>query len=411
MRPRTPLAPARAASRVGTLAKGLALVLLALGAGGASAPAADLDRYERPRDPYFPAQWNLENRGQPQADDPNHSGVYDADIDGTEAFASGHTGRDVVVAIIGTGFEWKGSPLEPVLWTNPGELPENGLDDDANGLVDDVHGYDFGSNDADPRARGPHDQTVAEIAVSPHDRRGLAGVAPGSRLMVLKIADDRGQILMGPVPLAISYALRHRARVIFMPWSAKGRSCGDPDLVPLSLFLERASAHALIIAGQPGEWPACLPSVVSVRASRPDDRSHGLPASDVDFAAPGHATNNKVYVSYAIGTAAGASALLFAQDPDRSPADVREILRRTADRVHPEIRPYKGGWNGLYGSGRINVARALGTDFDGDGILDADDPDADGDRIPDREDPCTLDPDPTCGRPGDEATKETTDGS
>jgi hypothetical protein len=54
------------------------------------------------------------------------------------------------------------------------------------------------------------------------------------------------------------------------------------------------------------------------------------------------------------------------------------------------------------------VARALGTDFDGDGILDADDPDADGDDIPDAQDACTLDPDPECSEPARQGRKEQT---
>ena len=64
--------------------------------------------------------------------------------------------------------------------------------------------------------------------------------------------------------------------------------------------------------------------------------------------------------------------------------------------MHPELASYFEGRNEHFGAGRINLARALGTDFDGDGLPDADDPDADGDALPDFGDPCPLDPDPTC---------------
>jgi subtilisin family serine protease len=380
------------------IALALALAASLASAAGAES-AAPVERYLRPPDPGFPYQWNLENTGQPIRENEEKRGVYDADIDGVEAFAAGHDGRNVTIALIGAGFRLAGSPLEPVLWQNPGEIPGNGLDDDGNGLVDDLHGYDFAERDPDPHSSSWHDRNVAEMAVAPHDRRTVAGIAPGARLIVIKIADDSGRILMGPLPQAILYALQQRARVIFMPWSAKRKPCGAPEFAHLSRFIEQASRHALIIAGQPGEWPACLPGVVSVRASRPDDRPEGLPASDVDFAAPGADGRSRVSTSNAIGVAAGAAALVFAQDPSLSPAEVRERLARTADRVHPELRPYRGGWNSLFGAGRINVARALGTDFDGDGIVDADDPDADGDDIPDVEDACTLDPDPECTEP------------
>jgi hypothetical protein len=387
-----------------------ATLVLGLAAVAASVTGAEsvvrFERYLRPPDPGFPHQWNLENTGQPIRANEEERGVYDADIDAVEAFAAGHTGRDVTLALIGTGFRWAGSPLEPVLWKNPGEIPGNALDDDGNGLVDDVHGYDFAERDPDPHYTGWHDLTVAEMAVAPHDRRSVAGIAPEAKLIVIKIGDDSGRILMGPLPQAILYALQQRARVIFMPWSARGKDCGNPEFAHLSRFIEQASKHALIIAGQPGEWPACLPGVVSVRASRPDDRSDGLPASDVDFAAPGADGRSRVYVSNAIGVAAGSAARIFAQDPRRTPAEVRELLARTADRVHPEIRPYRGGWNSLFGAGRINLARALETDFDADGILDADDPDADGDEIPDVRDACTLDPDPECTEPARRGRKE-----
>ena len=368
--------------------------------------ASSVERYLRPPDPGFPYQWNLENTGQRVRENEEQRGVYDADIDAVEAFAAGHHGRGVTIALIGAGFRWAGSPLEPVLWRNPKEIPGNALDDDGNGLVDDFHGYDFAERDSDPHSSGWHDLVVAEMAVAPHDRRTVAGIAPQARLMLIKIADDSGRILMSPLPQAILYALQQRARVIFMPWSAKGKQCGAPEFAHLSRFIQQASEHALIIGGRPGEWPACLPGVVSVRASRPDDRPEGTPASDVDFAAPGADGRSKVYPSNAIGVAAGAATLLFAQDPSRTPAEVRKLLARTADRVHPGLRPYRGGRNVFFGAGRINVARALGTDFDADGILDADDADADGDDIPDVQDACTLDPDPECTEPARQGQKE-----
>ena len=101
--------------------------------------------------------------------------------------------------------------------------------------------------------------------------------------------------------------------------------------------------------------------------------------ASLDFAAPGSDGRTPVAVSFSIGVVAGAAAVLISQDPDRSPSQVRSILARTADRVHPEMVPYRNGWNDLFGAGRINLARALATDFDGDGLLDPDDPDADGD--------------------------------
>ncbi len=363
--------------------------LLLLGAGS--------ERFERPPDPDFPWQWSLESRGQPRGRRDPRPAQADADIDAVEAWAAGYTGEGVTLALIGLGFDYVGSTLEEHLWRNPGEIPGNGKDDDGNGWTDDIVGIDFGEHDVDPsQSESEHDLEISEIALAPHDRRSIAGVAPGARLILLKVADDRGRMLTGPLPLALRYAHSHGARVIFMPWTLPGEGCGDPELAPLSQLVNEIATQVLIVGGRPGEWPACLPGVVSVQPTDAEDWPRQNPTPDIDFAVPGSDGRRGVSNSAAIGLLAGAAALLFEQDPDRTPSEVRDRLKATADRVHPELASYFEGRNEHFGAGRINLARALGTDFDGDGLPDADDPDADGDALPDFGDPCPLDPDPTC---------------
>jgi hypothetical protein len=358
--------------------------------------AADALAWERPPDPLFPWQWSLENRGQPTLRDPGQRGSPDADIDAVEAFAAGYTGSGVVIALIGAAFEWRGSPVESALWRNAGEVPDNGVDDDSNGLVDDVVGWDFAGQDADPGGRGTHDLSVAELAVAPHDRFGIAGVAPGARLMLLRVSDDSDRVLLGPLPLAFSYAVRHGARVILLPWTFRGIACHHPSLAPMQALLKEVAQHALVIGGEPGSWPACLPEVVSVQATGPRDTPLIPRSPDIAFAVPGSDGKLPVATSFAIGIAGGAAALLWERYPGWSPAAIRGRLSLTADKVQPGTAPYVGGRNETYGSGRINLSRALGTDFDRDGIVDADDPDADGDGVLDAADPCPLVADPAC---------------
>jgi subtilisin family serine protease len=354
----------------------------------------------RPRDPAFPWQWALENREQALGEGSDQRGTADADIDGVEAFAAGHTGQGVVIALIGQGFDYRGSDVEGALWRNSGEAPSNGSDEDRNGLVDDVVGYDFGDHDPDPSFPSDHDRLVAEIALAPHDERSVAGLAPRARLMILKVTDREGQLIRPALFLAIRYAVDHGARVLVLPWTIRGTGCDDPNLLPLADVFAEAARRALIAGGHPADWPACLPSVVSVQATDADDLPREGRHATLDFSAPGSDGRTPVAVSFALGLVAGAAALLFAQDPDRAPEEVRALLGRTADRVHPELAEYRNGWNDLLGAGRINVARALRTDFDGDGVLDADDPDSDGDGIPEPADPCPLDPRPSCGAVG-----------
>src|SRR4029077_18097193 len=93
-----------------------------------------------PNDPFFPSQADLDQPG-------------DHDIDAPEAWDISTGDPGTVVAVLDSGIDLDHPDLAPNLWVNQGETPGNGLDDDGNGFVDDVHGWDFGNNDHDPK---PH---------------------------------------------------------------------------------------------------------------------------------------------------------------------------------------------------------------------------------------------------------------
>ena len=119
-----------------------------------------------PDDPEFGQQWSLDNQGQT-------GGIPDADIDAPEAWDT-VTGDGTVVAVIDTGIDYNHPDLDANIWVNPGEIADNGIDDDGNGFVDDVHGYDFVNEDNDPfddnstaptsRARSPPRPTTASAS-------------------------------------------------------------------------------------------------------------------------------------------------------------------------------------------------------------------------------------------------------
>jgi subtilisin family serine protease len=366
-------------------------VLLALAAGAQPPP-----RYVRPADPDFRWQWALENVGQTIYRRAQRRGTPDADVDAVEAWAAGYDGRGVVIAMIGKGFAWRDSALAQSLWRNPGEIDGNGIDDDGNGRVDDIIGFDFGELDPDPTFDDDHDRVVAEIALAPHEGRGIAGIAPRARLMLIKIADDGGRMLSGPLPHALRYAFENGADIVAMPWTLRRRNCREPDLAPLVRLLDEYGERVLLVGGAPGEPPACAQGVVGLQATDADDWPRGPGSPHVDFGVPGSDGRTGVFVSNSVGLFAGAAALLQQQGPRLGPRELRQRLEQTADRVHPELAPYFEGQNEFVGFGRLNVARALATDFDGDGLPDADDPDADGDAIPDFRDGCPLDADSAC---------------
>ncbi len=366
-------------------------MLLALGAAAGPSPG-----FLRPSDTDFSWQWALENVGQTIHRRAQRRGTPDADVDAVEAWAAGYDGRGVVIALIGAGFDWRESSLAHSLWRNPGEIDGNGKDDDGNGRADDIIGFDFGELDPDPSIDDEHDRVVAEIALAPHDGRGIAGIAPRARLMLIKIADDTGRMLSGPLPHALRYAFENGADIVAMPWTLRRRSCREPELAPLVRLLDEYGERVLLVGGAPGEPPACARGVVGLQATDADDWPRGPASPLIDLGVPGSDGRTGVFVSNSIGLFAGAAALLQQQDPRRGPRELRDRFERTADPVHPELAPYFEGQNEFVGFGRLNVARALGTDFDGDAIPDADDPDADGDAIPDFRDRCPLEADPAC---------------
>ena len=106
-----------------------------------------------PDDPEFGQQWSSDNQGQT-------GGIPDADIDAPEAWETA-TGDDAVVAVIDTGIDYTHPDLDANIWVNPDEIADNGLDDDGNGFIDDVHGYDFVNEDNDPLDDNFHGTHVA----------------------------------------------------------------------------------------------------------------------------------------------------------------------------------------------------------------------------------------------------------
>src|SRR4051812_21434718 len=162
-----------------------------------------------PDDPLFAQQYALNNTGLP-------GNVADADIDAPEAWAMAAGAQEVVVGEIDTGVDYTHPDLADGMWVNPGEIPGDGIDNDGNGFVDDVHGADFSEYptlDGDPMDEHGHGTHVAGIlAARQNNGIGVAGVAPNARVMALRFLRADGFGDTDGAVAAINYAMDMKDR-------------------------------------------------------------------------------------------------------------------------------------------------------------------------------------------------------
>ena len=164
-----------------------------------------------PNDPRYSELWGLENLGQT-------GGALDVDIDAPEAWDV-TTGDHTLVAVIDTGVDYTHEDLAGNMWVNAGEVPGDGIDNDGNGFVDDVHGYDFVNNDGDPMDDQGHGTHVAgTIGAVGNNGVGIVGVNWNAQILAVKFLDASGSGTNADAVRAINYATQMGARISNNSW-------------------------------------------------------------------------------------------------------------------------------------------------------------------------------------------------
>jgi len=260
-----------------------------------------------------------------------------------------YTGDGVVVAVIDTGIDLDHPDLRNNLWRNTKEIPDNGIDDDQNGYIDDIYGYDFINNDASPEDDNAHGSHCAGIIAATKDNGlGLAGLAPESRIMALKALDRSGAASSIELFYAILYAVDEGAQIINASFGGYGYSY----LLHYALhYAQERGVSVVAAAGNeshnndtaPYFYPASLPldNIISVAATTSQNSLASFSnygKTSVDIAAPGHDIYSTVMsgYNYFSGTSmaaphvAGAIALLREKTPSISFASIRTQLMQTA---------------------------------------------------------------------------------
>ena len=315
-----------------------------------------------PNDPLFGQLWHLENVGQ-------LGGVPGADLSAVPAWDLSAGDPSIVVAVIDSGVEWSHPDLAGNIWTHPGEIAGNAVDDDGNGFVDDVRGWDFEAADGDPSGIYYHGTAVAGVVaavggngVGVAGLAGGSGTAPGCRVMPLCVGAFAPKSAL--LDDAIVYAADMGARVITLSLAVGNSAAVNAALEYAhdvkGVFIDCAS-------GNNGNWvsyPADHPLVVAVGSTdRSDHKSAFSNAGpELRLAAPGEeilmTTLGGGYTtssgtSFAAPQVGALAALLLSLDPGLTPDALTDLLTSTAVDVGPT------GWDQGTGHGRIDALAAL----------------------------------------------------
>ncbi len=309
-----------------------------------------------PNDPDFDRLWYLNNRGQTVN---GTAGLPGADIAAPEAWDIATGSPDLVIAVIDSGVAFEHPDLIDNTWINPGEIPGNGIDDDGNGYVDDLYGWDFVNEDANPSdysrdlsgdGHGTH--VAGIIAAHGNNGRGASGVMWRAKIMALQIFDlfETSSFLDAIIQSiniisAIEYAVDNGARIINCSFGGPSPSQFQRDAFR---YADENGVLAVAAAGNetndndrfqtyPAGYP--LPNIISVAATDENDRlaAYSNFGATVDVAAPGGSIVSNIF-----STVPPDRVELFSEDFESG--DDRWIKEAVHERWSRVFDPEFGSW-------------------------------------------------------------------
>ena len=315
-----------------------------------------------PNDARFDDLWGLYNTGQ-------DGGTEGADIGAIEAWSESTGSRDIVVAVIDTGVDYNHQDLRDNMWVNTGEIAGNNIDDDGNGFVDDVYGYDFCNNDGDPyddRYHGTH--CAGTIGAIGNNAIGVAGVCWQIKIMAVKFISSAGSGSTSDAIESVEYATKMKARIMSNSWGGGGYNQSLKDAIDAAgekgiLFIASAGNDGNNNDISP-HYPSNYESdnIIAVLATDRNDNMSSFScygATSVDIGAPGSeilsCSPDNTYrtlsgTSMAAPHISGACALMLSLNPDMSASECKEVLLSTVDSTVA---------GKCVSEGRVNLARAL----------------------------------------------------
>lgn len=305
-----------------------------------------------PNDPYYSALYGLAKIQAPAAWD----------------ISTGSSG--VMVAVIDTGVQYTHPDLSPNIAVNTGETPNNGVDDDRNGYVDDYYGYDFINYDGNPMDDHYHGTHCAgTIGAKGDNSVGVVGVSWRASILPVKVLSASGSGSLASVAAGINYAVARGAKILSMSLG------GSSSSATLDNAISAARTSGVLIVAAAGNSGQNMDYYPSYPASSPSDNVLAIAATDssdtpaswsnygplsVDVAAPGVSIYSTLLGSgydYLSGTSmatphvAGMAAVLKAINPGLSYLEIKTIIMQTVDPI--------AALNGkIVSGGRVNLYKA-----------------------------------------------------
>ncbi|TAE61319.1 MAG: peptidase S8 [Nostocales cyanobacterium] len=264
------------------------------------------------------------------------------------AWQNGHTGQGIIVAVLDTGVDYNHNDLNSNIWVNTKEIAGNGIDDDGNGFIDDVRGWNFDSNNNNVLDDNGHGTHVSGTIAAKNDGNGVTGIAYNSQIMAVKVLDESGSGSYLSIANGIRYAVDNGANVINL---SLGGNNGNNTL---KSAIEYANSKNVIVVMAAGNEGASQPSYPARYAdnfglavgavnqnNQMSDFSNRAGSQEIKYVtAPGESiystVPNNQYATYS-GTSmaaphvAGVVALMLSANPNLTATQVRDILINTAD--------------------------------------------------------------------------------
>jgi subtilisin family serine protease len=327
-----------------------------------------------PNDPYFESLWGISNVGQEINNKPG--GVNGVDINVLKAWELTTGDDQIVVGVVDTGIDYSHPDLKTNMWVNDKEIPNNGIDDDGNGVIDDVYGYNAVADNGDPMDDNDHGTHCAgTIGAAGDNGEGIVGVNWKVKLMGLKFLAADGSGSLNNALEAINYAIEMKKRGVNIRILSNSWGGGDyskalhdaiKELNKQGILFVAAAGNSATDTDRYPHYPSSYQAdnVLSVAAINNQDNIASFSnygAKSVHVGAPGvdvYSTITGNDYAYFSGTSmatphvSGVAALMLAHDPSLTP---KEIINKIVTTATP-VTALKGK---TISGGRVNVYDAM----------------------------------------------------